>query len=340
MNKVRETAQAEKREKLVDIRNLKTFFFTFRGIVKAVDGVSMEVYPGETLGIVGESGCGKSVTSLSILRLIESPPGRIVEGEILFGGRDLTKITEAEMMDVRGSEISMIFQDPMTSLNPVYTVWNQLAEAILTHRAITKKEAWDLSIEMLKKVEIPEPVKRAKAYPHELSGGMIQRVMIAMALACEPKLLIADEPTTALDVTVQARILELMNHLKEEIDTSIMIVTHDMGVIAEVCDRVVVMYAGRVVEYTDVVTLFKRPRHPYTLGLMKSIPRLDRDLPRLETIPGIVPSPHALPPGCKFQSRCPFADALCREKEPDIRDIEPGHSVRCWHHDKLETMIG
>ena len=320
---------------LIEVRNLKTYFSTYRGLVKAVDGVSLEIYPGETLGIVGESGCGKSVTCLSMMRLID-PPGRIVGGQIRLEGTDLIRLTEAQMRSIRGSEISMIFQNPMTSLNPVYNVWDQIAESIQTHQKVPRRQAFELAIEMLRKVEIPDPQKRALCYPHELSGGMIQRIMIAIALACEPKLVIADEPSTALDVTVQARILELMNNLKEQFDTSICIVTHDMGVIAEICDRVVVMYAGRVVEYADVKTLFNHPRHPYTLGLMRSIPSLEIEQRRLNAIPGILPSPFALPSGCKYCTRCDLADELCSEQEPDIEEIAPGQWVRCWHHGKVQ----
>ncbi len=332
---------------LLKIENLKTSFFTFRGEVKAVDGVSFEIFPGETLGLVGESGCGKSVTSLSILRLIESPPGKIVDGRILFGDRDLAKATEEKLRRIRGKEISMIFQDPMTSLNPLHPVRKQLTETILTHQHIGKAAAEELAVEMLRRVEIPDPEKRAKAYPHELSGGMIQRVMIAMALACKPALLIADEPTTALDVTVQARILELMNQLKREGGTSIMLVTHDMGVVAESCDRVAVMYAGRIVEYAEAETLFAGPRHPYTLGLMRSIPRIDRETERLQAIPGVVPNATSLPHGCKFRDRCRYADDVCAQKEPALEEIEEGktgarsegrgaaHAARCRHSDKL-----
>jgi len=328
----------ENSEKLVDVKNLKTYFYTEEGVVKAVDGVDYEIYPGETLGIVGESGCGKSVTSLSIMGLVESPPGKIVDGEILFEGKDLTKLSQAEMRKIRGNEISMIFQEPMTSLNPVYTIGDQISEAIIIHKGLSKKEAMKESVEMLKKVGIPLPEQRINEYPHQLSGGMRQRVMIAMALSCDPKLLIADEPTTALDVTIQAQILELMNGLKDSYGMSIMMITHDLGVIAEVSDRVAVMYAGKVVEYTDVNTLFADPKHPYTWGLMNSIPKLDRQVNRLQAIPGIVPSPLNFPDGCKFNTRCPLAEGKCFTDEPELVDAAEGHKVRCWRYKDLEEM--
>jgi len=326
------------KEALVDVKNLKTYFYTEEGVVKAVDGVDYEIYPGETLGIVGESGCGKSVTSLSIMRLIESPPGKIVAGEINFQGKDLIKIPEKEMRKIRGNDISMIFQEPMTSLNPVYTVGDQIIEAIMLHKGVDRKEARKQAIDMLTKVGIPLPEQRVDEYPHQLSGGMRQRVMIAMALSCDPKLLIADEPTTALDVTIQAQILELMNSLKESYGMSIMMITHDLGVIAEVSDRVAVMYAGKVVEYTDVNTLFDDPKHPYTWGLMNSIPKLDKDVDRLEAIPGSVPSPLNFPEGCKFNTRCPLAEGKCYDEEPPLEDAADGHMVRCWRYEDLEEI--
>jgi len=326
------------KQALVEVKNLKTYFYTEEGIVKAVDGVDYEIYPGETLGIVGESGCGKSVTSLSIMRLVESPPGRIEAGEINFQGKDLTKISEKEMRKIRGNDISMIFQEPMTSLNPVYTVGDQIIEAIMLHKDVNRKEARKQAIDMLKKVGIPLPEQRVDEYPHQLSGGMRQRVMIAMALSCDPKLLIADEPTTALDVTIQARILELMNSLKESYGMSIMMITHDLGVIAEVSDRVAVMYAGKVVEYTDVDTLFDDPKHPYTWGLMNSIPKLDKDVDRLEAIPGSVPSPLNFPKGCKFNTRCPLAEGKCYDEEPPLEEAAAGHKVRCWRYKDLEEI--
>ena len=325
-------------EALVEVKNLKTYFYTEEGVVKAVDGVDFEIYPGETLGVVGESGCGKSVTSLSIMRLVESPPGRIEAGEINFDSRDLTKIPEKEMRKIRGNDISMIFQEPMTSLNPVYTVGDQIMEAIILHKKVDKKEARRQAIDMLQKVGIPLPEQRVDEYPHQLSGGMRQRVMIAMALSCDPQLLIADEPTTALDVTIQAQILELMNSLKESYGMAIMMITHDLGVIAEVSDRVAVMYAGKVVEYTDVDTLFDDPKHPYTWGLMNSIPKLDKDVDRLEAIPGSVPSPLNFPEGCKFNTRCPLAEGKCFEEEPPLEDTDGEHMVRCWRYEDLEEI--
>jgi len=323
-------------EKLVEVKNLKTHFFTEEGVVKAVDGVDFEIAPGETVGIVGESGCGKSVTSLSIMRLVESPPGKIVDGEILFKGRDLTKVSEKEMRKIRGNEISMIFQEPMTSLNPVYTVGDQIAETIILHKKVSKKEARRQAVEMLTKVGIPLPEQRVDEYPHQLSGGMRQRVMIAMALSCDPELLIADEPTTALDVTIQAQILDLMNSLKKEFGMAIMMITHDLGVIAEVSDRIAVMYAGRIMEYTDANSLFKDPMHPYTWGLMRSIPLLHKEVEKLDAIPGIVPSPLDFPEGCKFNTRCFLAEEKCHEEEPPIEEKAEGHQSRCWYVDKLQ----
>ncbi|SFL35872.1 ABC transporter ATP-binding protein [Halanaerobium salsuginis] len=326
------------KEALVEVKNLQTYFYTEEGVVKAVDGVDYEIYPGETLGIVGESGCGKSVTSLSIMRLVESPPGKIEGGVINFQGKDLTKLSEKEMRKIRGNDISMIFQEPMTSLNPVYTVGDQIIEAIMLHKGVKRKEARQQAIEMLQKVGIPLPEQRVDEYPHQLSGGMRQRVMIAMALSCDPQLLIADEPTTALDVTIQAQILELMNSLKESYGMAIMMITHDLGVIAEVSDRVAVMYAGKVVEYTDVDSLFEDPKHPYTWGLMNSIPKLDKDVERLEAIPGSVPSPLNFPEGCKFNTRCPLAEGKCFTDEPELIDAEAGHKVRCWRYKDLEDI--
>lgn len=320
-------------ELLLKLEDLKTYFYTEDGVVKAVDGVTFEIYKGETLGVVGESGCGKSVTSLSIMRLIPTPPGKIAGGQIWFDGENLATKTDAEMRKIRGNDISMIFQEPMTSLNPVFTVGHQIAEAILLHQKVSKKVALDKSIEMLTKVGIPLPEKRVDEYPHQLSGGMRQRVMIAMALSCNPKLLIADEPTTALDVTIQAQILELMKELKDEFNTAIMLITHDLGVVAEVCQRVAVMYAGKVVEYADVETIFGHPRHPYTWGLLRSIPKLDGHVKRLEVIDGVVPNPLHLPRGCAFHPRCRFARESCREREPEITEIRSGHSVRCWYPD-------
>ncbi|MGM0419860.1 MAG: ABC transporter ATP-binding protein [Bacillota bacterium] len=325
-------------ENLLEVKNLKTHFFTEEGVVKAVDGVDYEIKPGETVGIVGESGCGKSVTSLSIMRLVESPPGQIVDGEIIFEGTDLTKLKESEMRKIRGNDISMIFQEPMTSLNPVYTVGDQITEALILHKNLSKKEAKKQAVNMLRKVGIPLPEQRVDEYPHQLSGGMRQRIMIAMALSCDPKLLIADEPTTALDVTIQAQILDLMKGLKDEFGMAIMMITHDLGVIAEVSDRIAVMYAGKIVEYTTAEQLFAKPSHPYTWGLLKSIPLLHKEVEKLEAIPGNVPSPLDFPEGCKFNSRCFLAEEKCFDEEPPLIDVEDeeSHQSRCWFIDKLE----
>ncbi|NGQ97138.1 ABC transporter ATP-binding protein [Brevibacillus sp. SYP-B805] len=320
---------SQHREKILEVRQLQTHFFTEEGVVKAVDGVDFTVHKGETLGIVGESGCGKSITSLSILRLIASPPGKIVGGEILFKGEDLLKKSEEEMRNIRGNDISMIFQEPMTALNPVYPVGEQIAEAFRLHQGLGRREAWAKAVEMLRLVGIPSPEKRAAQEPHELSGGMRQRVMIAMALACHPELLIADEPTTALDVTIQAQILDLMKSLQQEMGMGIIMITHDLGVVAETCDTVAVMYAGKVVEYTDVDTLFEQPKHPYTIGLLNSLPRLDRDEEELQAIPGSVPSPYHMPPGCRFAPRCAYATEKCNTALPELFDTGTG-LVRCW----------
>ncbi len=317
-------------EKLVEIRNLKTHYFTEDGVVRAVDGVNLYIKRGETLGVVGESGCGKSVTSLSIMRLIPNPPGKIVDGEIIFEGEDLIKKSEAEMRKIRGNDISMIFQEPMTSLNPVYTIGDQISEAIQLHQGLSYKEATDKAVEMLRLVGIPLPERRVKEYPHQLSGGMRQRVMIAMALSCNPKLLIADEPTTALDVTIQAQILELMKKLKKELGMAIMLITHDLGVVAEMCERVVVMYAGKVVEEGEAVNIFKSPLHPYTEGLLNSIPRMDEDVEKLHVIEGVVPNPLHLPEGCRFNPRCPYAIDKCREAQPPLEQVSPGRWVACF----------
>ena len=308
---------------LLDVEDLGTWFYTRQGIVKAVDGVDFQVAAGETLGIVGESGCGKSMTALSLMRLIPDPPGRIVSGSVKLGGRDLLKITEEEMRGVRGNEISMIFQEPMTSLNPVITIGRQISEALILHREMNGKQALKRAVEMLDLVRIPEPAQRSREYPHQLSGGMRQRAMIAMALACNPKVLIADEPTTALDVTIQAQILELIVELQREFSAAVILITHDLGVIAETAHRVIVMYAGRKVEEAAVGELFARPLHPYTSGLMASIPRLDlmrgqvdRKTDRLQEIPGIVPPLFDLPEGCAFAPRCSKADDHCRRERP------------------------
>jgi oligopeptide/dipeptide ABC transporter ATP-binding protein len=335
---------ASEAEKVLEVRNLKTSFFTEGGEVRAVDDVSFDVFRGRTLGIVGESGCGKSVTSLSIMRLIPNPPGRIVGGQILYQGKDLVKLTAAEMRKIRGNEISMIFQEPMTSLNPVFTVGNQVCEAIALHQDLSRKATRDKAVEMLKLVGIPSPEKRVDDYPHQLSGGMRQRVMIAMALSCNPHVLIADEPTTALDVTIQAQILDLLKDLQQKVGMGLVLITHDLGVVAEVADEVVVMYAGRVVEQAPVRELFANPKMPYTRGLLNSIPTLSKDptgkvkKKRLEAIPGIVPNMLELPVGCRFQERCPYVIEKCREAEPELREIPcaaPGgspaevHRIRC-----------
>jgi oligopeptide/dipeptide ABC transporter ATP-binding protein len=324
----------EKTDKpLLQVRNLKTYFFTEDGIVKAVDGVDFSVYPGEVLGIVGESGCGKSVTSLSIMRLI-GQPGRVVDGEILFNEQNLLTLSENEMTQVRGNNISMIFQQPQSALNPVFRVGEQIGEVLNIHQDFGKEAGLARAIELLKLVGIPEPERRAQAYPHELSGGQAQRVMIAMALACVPALLIADEPTTALDVTIQAQILDLMRHLRENIGTAIILITHDLGVVAEMCERVAVMYAGQIVEQTDVKSLFKEPLHPYTQGLIGSIPVLGQIKDQLDVIPGSVPNLVNMPPGCRFAPRCRARIennlAVCTEKEPDLLETQQGHLVRCW----------
>ena len=322
---------------VLEIEDLQTHFFTPGGVVRAVDGVSYSVRAGETLGVVGESGCGKSVTALSILRLVTAPPGRIVGGAIRFGGRDLLKLSEHEMEGIRGNDISMIFQEPMTSLNPLFKVGDQISEAIALHKGLTRRQARAHAIDMLRRVSIPEPEQRAQAYPHQMSGGMRQRVMIAMALSCDPKVLIADEPTTALDVTIQAQILDLMREIRESFGTAIVLITHDMGVVAENADRVVVMYAGRKVEEADVDDLFDAPAHPYTKGLLAAIPHLDdaaradTGRTRLNEIKGMVPSLARLPPGCSFAPRCGFVSDICREAYPPLEEIRPRHWVACWH---------
>jgi oligopeptide/dipeptide ABC transporter ATP-binding protein len=314
---------------LLKVENLQTYFYTDEGTVKAVDGVDFEIKEGETLGIVGESGCGKSVTALSIMGLI-SHPGKIAGGRISFEGKDLAKLSGEDMRKIRGREISMIFQEPMTSLNPVYTVGDQIAEAIIIHLRKSKQEAREMGIDLLRRVGIPMPEKRYDDYPHQMSGGMRQRVMIAMALSCNPKLLIADEPTTALDVTIQAQILELMKKLRDDFGMAIAIITHDLGVVAEMADRVLVMYAGKIVEEAAVKDLFRRPCHPYTEGLLASIPRLNQKRGTLHIIPGSVPSLLNLPPGCRFASRCPYVRDICREKEPELLpEAEEGRLVRC-----------
>ena len=318
---------------VISVKNLKTYFYTNERCNRAINGVSMDIKSGKTLCIVGESGCGKSVTSMSILRLIPAHSGKIASGEILFGGKDLTKLSEKEIRHIRGNEIAMIFQDSMTGLNPVMTIGKQLVETITAHNKMDKKDAWARAEEMLKKVGIPSPAQRLKEYPHQLSGGMRQRVMIAMALSCNASLFIADEPTTALDVTIQAQILELMRELKEKENKSIMLITHDMGVVAEMADDVMVMYAGKEMEYGDVRSIFKNPLHPYTQGLLKSIPRLDQDSSeKLFNIKGSVPDLSEMPKGCRFCTRCPEAKELCHKQEPGLAEAD-GHKVRCWKYD-------
>ena len=323
---------------LLEVRALKTFFQVEGGEFPAVDGISFSIDPGRTLGIVGESGCGKSVTALSIMGLVPQPPGRIAGGEILFDGVDLLKLSPAAMRELRGDRISMIFQEPMTSLNPVLTVGEQIVEGILRHRPMKRDAAKNLAVEMLRRVHIPSPEQRFGDYPHRLSGGMRQQVMVAMALACKPKLLIADEPTTALDVTIQAQILDLMRSLREETGTAIILITHDLGVVAELADDVVVMYAGRIVERASVAALFAEPQHPYTVGLLGSIPRLDIEQERLAAIEGQVPNPLAPVIGCRFHPRCPFAIERCLREEPPLLDLGNGHASACWRAPLNENM--
>ena len=329
--------------KLLEVNNLRTHFHTEDGVARSVDGVSFSVDRGETLGLVGESGCGKSVTALSVMGLVPNPPGRIEGGEVLFDGENLLEFSDDQMRKVRGNDVSMIFQEPMTSLNPVFTVGHQIDEAVILHQKVSKSEAKNRAIEMLRLVGIPDPEQRYGEYPHQLSGGMRQRVMIAMALSCNPKLLIADEPTTALDVTVQAQILELMTKLQDELGMGMVMITHDLGVIAEVCDRVAIMYAGKIVEYADVDSIFYNPKHPYTIGLLNSIPRLGEKVKELATIEGTVPPPTNWPKGCHFCTRCSYADDLCWNDEPQLVEIETGHLVACWHTDRVAanaTVIG
>jgi len=327
---------------LLEVRGLKTYFYTEDGVVKAVDGVDFVVYPGEVLGLVGESGCGKSVTSLSIMRLI-SVPGKIVEGEILFEGVDLVKASEAEMMKVRGNRISMIFQQPQSALNPVFRVGDQISEVLNVHQDFGKEAGRKRAVELLKQVGIPEPESRAESFPHEMSGGMAQRVMIAMALACVPDLLIADEPTTALDVTIQAQILDLMRDMRKQLGSTVILITHDLGVIAEMADRVAVMYAGEIVEQSSVDALFDLPLHPYTKGLIGSIPILGEVRERLDVIPGNVPNLVNLPPGCRFAPRClariEHNLSICADKRPELTDVSAEHKVRCWLYQDSDQHI-
>ncbi len=317
---------------LLEVRDLRTYFFTEAGVARAVDGVSWSLPRGKTLALVGESGCGKSVTALSIMRLVPDPPGRIVGGQILFDGRDLVTASERELRQIRGNRIGMIFQEPMTSLNPVYTIGDQIIEAIELHQSLRGRAARELAIEMLRQVGIPAPERRVDEYPHQLSGGMRQRVMIAMALSCNPSLLIADEPTTALDVTIQAQILDLLRSLQEQRHMSVLLITHDLGVVAQVADEVCVMYASRIVERAEVRELFANPLHPYTQGLFRSIPRLGQEKERLEVIPGNVPNPLHFPSGCKFHPRCPRGhdDPQCRTQDLGLKELRPGHWVACW----------
>ena len=314
---------------VLQVRNLRTEFVTRKGIVPAVDGVSFDVWKGRVTGLVGESGCGKSVTSLSILGLVPSPPGRVAGGEILFEGRDLARMSYGAMCAVRGKDISMIFQEPMTSLNPVMTVGRQVGEALRIHQRLSSEEVRRRTLEMFDLVGIPEPENRYSAFPHQLSGGLRQRVMIAMALICAPKLLVADEPTTALDVTIQAQVLELMKELKRKLNTSMIMITHDLGIVAETCDKVAIMYAGRVVEYAEKRRLFLNPVHPYTQGLFNSLPELDEEQEELKTIPGLMPDPTDLPSGCPFHPRCGDAVSQCAVEAPAMVEVEPGHFVAC-----------
>ena len=315
---------------VLEVRDLRTYFHTEEGVARAVDGVSFVVGRGQTLGLVGESGCGKSVSAFSIMRLVPDPPGRIEAGQILLKGRDLLTLDEEEMRRVRGDDIAMIFQEPMTSLNPVLTCGFQIAEAVVLHQQVPMQEARVRAVEMLQLVGIPAPEQRIDEYPHQLSGGMRQRVMIAMALSCNPDVLIADEPTTALDVTIQAQILALLESLQESLRMAIVMITHDLGVIAETADQVAVMYAGQIVEYAETQSLFARPRHPYTRGLLRSIPRLDAEQERLDIIPGVVPDARVFPQGCRFAPRCSLADDHCRAEAPPLEEVEAGHWASCW----------
>jgi len=336
------TKTAEQGGPVIEVKGLQTYLFTRSGIVKAVDDVSFSLRRGETLAVVGESGCGKSMTALSIMRLVPNPPGKIVGGTITLEGKNLLQLAEAEMRDIRGNDISMIFQEPMTSLNPVMTIGHQVAEAVQLHQDLSRNEAHEKAVDMLRLVKIPEPAQRAREYPHQLSGGMRQRAMIAMALACNPRVLIADEPTTALDVTIQAQILDLILELQKELGTALILITHNLGVVAETAQRVIVMYAGKKVEEAEVDALFAQPLHPYTHGLLASIPRLEiiagrnsASVGRLKEIPGMVPALTNLPPGCTFAPRCAFADDRCRAQFPPYEQLRPGHWAACWHSERL-----
>lgn len=325
---------------VLEVKGLRTEFRTASDAVRAVDDLDFVLHEGETLAIVGESGCGKSVTSLSILRLISDPPGRITAGEIRYKGQDLLKLSEKEMRKLRGNAISMIFQEPMTSLNPVFTVGRQIMESLIIHQGMTKGQAKARAVEMLSLVGLPNPEKCIGSYPHQLSGGMRQRVMIAMALACNPKVLIADEPTTALDVTIQAQILRLMMDLKKQMNTAIILITHDLGIVAQFAQNIMVMYAGEAVESSDVQGIYKNPLHPYTIGLLRSIPRPDTDVDMLYNIKGTIPSPKEYPKGCRFAPRCEFADEICRNQRPRLEDAGDGHKVRCWHYKEVKERAG
>ena len=328
-----------KANKILEVKDLKIDFAQQNGPVAVVNGISFDIYPGETLGLVGESGCGKSVTSLSIMGLLDTTPGKVSQGVINYKGENLANKNDHAMAKIRGNDISMIFQEPMTSLNPVMTIGAQLDEVLEIHKIMSRKQMKEKSIEMLKKVKIPRPEEVYKSYPHELSGGMRQRVMIAIALTCEPKLLIADEPTTALDVTIQAQILELMGNLKEDTETSILFITHDLGVVAQMCDRVMVMYAGEIVEQSDVVTIFKSPKHPYTKGLLASIPKLGESRGFLPSINGQVPQPGTISKGCKFAPRCEEAMAICKEHDPQLLNISEKHGCRCHLYQSIKEVV-
>lgn len=323
---------------LLEVKNLKTYFYTDDGVAKAVDDVSFSLDKGETLGLVGESGCGKSVSALSIMRLIPDPPGKIAGGEIYFKGKNILSFSEKEMQEIRGNDIGMIFQEPMTSLNPVFTCGNQIEEAVILHQKLSKEEAKKKALEMLNLVGIPAPEQRYNEYPHQLSGGMRQRIMIAMALCCNPEILIADEPTTALDVTVQAQILELINKLQRELGMGVIMITHDLGVIAEVSKKVAVMYASKVAEYGNVDQIFYNPKHPYTIGLLNSIPKLNKAKERLATIEGTVPAPTHYPKGCHFCTRCTFAIQKCWDEEPKLTEVEKGHVAACWRISEIDLL--